>query len=400
MADASNAPLTQSLANKADNVDFFRDLVLNDDLAENKWPKEIDQFKTAEKPSLMTQAMSKELFDKLKDQKSDSGWTIARAINTGVCYPSSFVGCHAGDLESYHLFKEFYYPVIEKYHVGYKLDGTMKHSTDMDPAKIEVALSEVAKKLIVSTRIRCARNLAMFPLNTAGTKETRMKIAELMENVFNEIARDESTKDLAGKFLRHSTMTAEEEEQLIQDHFLFKGKDKMQAASGYHRFWPHGRGIFVSHDKKFLVWVNEGDHLRIISMESGGDVKAVFERFNRAVTTIERLLKKLTNKDTVFMSDPMLGMITCCPSNLGTGLRASVHCLVPKLIKKIGFEKIDDIARSIQCQARGTSGEHSQVIDRVDVSNWRRLGFTEYELIQDMIRCINKLADMEGEVSE
>lgn len=49
----------------------------------------------------MAQTMTKELFEKYKDVKSPSGWTIARAINTGVMYPSSFVGCHAGDQESY-----------------------------------------------------------------------------------------------------------------------------------------------------------------------------------------------------------------------------------------------------------------------------------------------------------
>jgi len=41
----------------------------------------------------------------------------------------------------------------------------------------------------------------------------------------------------------------------------------MQASSGYHQDWPHGRGIFVAKDKKFLLWINEGDHIRIISME-------------------------------------------------------------------------------------------------------------------------------------
>mgnify|MGYP000579567186 CR=1 FL=1 len=51
-----------------------------------------------------------------------------------------------------------------------------------------------------------------------------------------------------------------------------------------------------------------------------------------------------------------------------------------KLIEKLGFEKIDKIAREMNCQARGSSGEHSKVIDRIDISNWRRLGFAEYQL--------------------
>ena len=60
-------------------------------------------------------------------------WTMARAINSGLLYPSSFVGCHAGDRESYDDFKDFFYPVIEAYHKGFsmtegsKLEGTIEY---------------------------------------------------------------------------------------------------------------------------------------------------------------------------------------------------------------------------------------------------------------------------------
>ena len=64
----------------------------------------------------------------------------------------------------------------------------------------------------------------------------------------------------------------------------------------------------------------------------------------------------------------------------------------------MGLEGIDKIARESYCQARGSGGEHSEVIDRVDISNWRRLGFKEYELIEDMINCVNVLALMENDI--
>jgi len=347
--------------------------------------------------------MTKELFDEYKDKKTEkAGWTIARAINTGVCYPTSFVGCHAGDLESYSTYSKLFNPVIEKYHVGYKLDGSMKHITDMDVNKIAVDLDDTAKAKIISTRIRCARNLAMFPLNPASSVDTRLEVVGLMEKVFKAVSssEDPNEKDLGGTFYRHTTMTPEETQSLIDDHFLFRGRDKMQAASGYHQFWPEGRGIFCSKDKKFLLWVNEGDHLRIISMEQGGDVKSVFSRLGRGAAAIEKYVKQESGQDQVFMSDPILGMITCCPTNIGTGMRGSVHILVPKLIKSIGFDKIDEIARTMNCQARGSSGEHSAVVDRIDISNWRRLGYPEHELVQDMINCVNKMAKMEDEVKE
>lgn len=104
-------------------------------------------------------------------------------------------------------------------------------------------------------------------------------------------------------------------------------------------------------------------------------MQSVFDRLSRGVQAVEDNLKKITGREQVFMSHPILGMITCCPSNLGTCMRGSVHIKLPKLIQKIGFEKIDKIAREMNCQARGSSGEHSKVVDRIDISNWRRLGF-------------------------
>jgi creatine kinase len=195
-------------------------------------------------------------------------------------------------------------------------------------------------------------------------------------------------------------MSDEQRQGLIDDHFLFRGKDKMQAASGYHTHWPEGRGVFHNKSKTFVNWLNEGDHLRIISMEQGGDVLGVFTRLSEGAKLIEAGIKKETGEDAAFMMHPIFGSLTCCPSNIGTGMRGSVHILVPKLIATIGFDAIDKMCRERNCQARGSSGEHSAVVDRIDVSNWRRIGFPEYELVHDMIKCANFLAEEEDKLPE
>ena len=64
----------------------------------------------------------------------------------------------------------------------------------------------------------------------------------------------------------------------------------------------------------------------------------------------------------------------------------------------IGFDAVGKLCRERNCQARGSSGEHSEVIDRIDVSNWRRIGFPEYELVHDMIKCANFLAEEEDKL--
>ena len=128
-------------------------------------------------------------------------------------------------------------------------------------------------------------------------------------------------------------MTDDERNQLIADHFLFKEGDRFLEACGCNRDWPDGRGIFHNNDKTFLVWVNEEDQLRIISMQPGADIGAVFTRLSTAAGKIEQVAK--------FAHDESLGYITSCPTNLGTALRASVHIKLPNLGAKMDeFEKI------------------------------------------------------------
>ena len=391
----------EGLSERVNLPDPEYDCIMEESLEKNIYPIEkIEKANSKKNNCLATKFCTQKIWDKYKNTKSSgpAQWTLARAINTGVTYPSSFVGCHAGDKESYDDFKDFFYPIIEAYHKGFKISEAKNSnnliSNNFNPDMIKVDLSNSAQSKIISTRIRIARNLSMFPLNPGGTKETRLEIAQLMEKVYNEI----NDKDISGNFLQHTKMTNDQRVDLIDNHFLFKGKDKMQAASGYHSHWPHGRGIFLNKNKTFLNWVNEGDHIRIISMEKGGDIKAVFSRLAKGAKLIEDGIRKQTgigNNENVFMMHEKLGAVTCCPSNLGTGMRGSVHLRLPKLIEKMGLNEIDKIARLHNCQARGSNGEHSEIMDYIDISNWRRIGCTEAELISDMIKFVNYLSDEE-----
>jgi creatine kinase len=172
-----------------------------------------------------------------------------------------------------------------------------------------------------------------------------------------------------------------------------------QAACGYHEYWPHGRGIFQAKDKQFNMWINEGDHLRVMVMIESADIKRVMGKLARGVACVEREVAQVTNTDKPFARHPILGMITCCPTNLGTGCRASVHMDLPNLVNKIGIHGIDEICDHNKCQARGSTGEFSEVTQgaRVDISNKYRLGYSEVELVEHMIKTANILADMEFE---
>jgi len=236
-------------------------------------------------------------------------------------------------------------------------------------------------KFVKSTRVRCGRSLEGYPFNPCLTeaqyKEMEAKVSGILTGL---------TGELAGTYYPLTGMTKETQQKLIDDHFLFKEGDRFLQAANACRYWPTGRGIYHNDAKTFLVWVNEEDHLRIISMQDGGDLGAVYKRMVLGVTEIEKKLK--------FSRNERFGYLTFCPTNLGTTIRASVHIALPKLAAD--KTKLDATAAKYSLQVRGTSGEHTESIGGVyDISNKRRLGLTEGQAVKEMQDGILELIKIE-----
>lgn len=192
-------------------------------------------------------------------------------------------------------------------------------------------------------------------------------------------------------------MTEKEQDQLIEDHFLFdKPVSPLLTCAGMARDWPDGRGIWHNEKKNFLVWVNEEDHTRVISMQKGGNIREVFTRFCNGLNKVESLIKAEGHS---FMWNEHLGFVLTCPSNLGTGLRAGVHLKIPNLGKD--EKKLDTILDKLRLQKRGTGGvDTASVGGTYDISNADRLGFSEVELVQAMVDGVGLLIKMEKKLEE
>ena len=317
--------------------------------------------------SLLCKYFTPEVFEALKDKRTGFGFTVAQAINSGVKNIDSGIGVYAGDEESYRLFSSLFNPIIQEYH-GFST--TDSHKSNLNPDDLNAENPDAEGKYIVSTRIRVGRNLKDLPLgpaiSQAGRLEVEKKVSSALESLDGE---------LKGKYYSLLGMSEKVQGELIEDHFLFKEGDRFLEAAGLNHNWPEGRGIFHNDEKTFLVWVNEEDQLRIISMQQGGDIKEVFARLSAAIKILEKQLQ--------FSYNDHLGYITSCPTNLGTAMRASVHIKVPNLAKDM--DKLKAITDKYHLQIRGIHGEHSESEGGVyDISNRRRLGITEVEAVQDM----------------
>merc|ERR1711942_467760 len=330
--------------------------------------------------SLVAKYVTKPIWDKLSSVKTEtSGFTLAQAIACAVEFDNQHCGIYAGDWDSYKVFADVFDPIIQEYH-GISADSV--HTSDMDVGKIKGNIDTSAP--VHSTRIRVGRSIDGFGLSPGITRDQRLGVENLMKKAFANL-----TGDLAGTYYPLTGMNEKVRQQLVDDHFLFMSGDANLKVAGMERDWPEGRGIFHNKDKTFLTWVNEEDQTRIISMEQGGDVKGVFERLARGIKAVGDSVKAESGKD--FALDERYGYIHSCPTNLGTGMRASVHVDLPGWTKE-GVDKLKARCEELAVQPRGTRGESGgQTGFTYDISNKHRLGYSEVQLVQVMIDGVNTL---------
>ena len=308
-----------------------------------------------------------------------SGFTLGKAIACAVNFNDQHCGIYAGDEDSYKDFKDVFEPIILEYH---GLQPGFSHQSDMEVAKIQGNVDPNAP--VHSTRIRVGRSIEGYGLSPGITKEQRLGVENLMISAFAKLEGE-----LSGTYYPLLGMEESVRQKLVDDHFLFVSGDKNLIAAGMERDWPEGRGIYHNAAKTFLTWVNEEDQLRIISMQKGGDVRGVFTRLANGIKAVQDSVKAEAGRD--FQLHEKYGYLHSCPTNLGTGMRASVHIDLPGWTKE-GSSALNSRCEELKVQPRGTRGESGgQTGVTYDISNKHRLGYSEVELVQCMIDGVNTL---------
>jgi len=341
----------------------------------------------------MANIMTKEIYEKLRMKCTPGGYTLDQAIQTGVDNPGHphimTVGLTLGDEETYETFKELFDPVIAARHNGFS--ATDMHKTDLNWEALTNATFD--KEFVRSSRVRTGRSIRGICLPTYCTRAERRAVEKVFKTCTGRF-----TEDLAGTYRSLKQMKESEIEEWIEKHMLYdKPVSPLLICSGMARDWPDGRGFFVNNTETLVIWVNEEDHARIVSMQQGdqgtggNDMKEVFRRFCVALSTVESEMKK---DGFEYMYSDHLGFILTCPSNLGTGIRCGCHV---KLEKLSADERFESILKAKRLQKRGTGGVDTGAKSDgwFDISNADRMGKSELELVQNVCDGINMLIEME-----
>ena len=309
--------------------------------------------------------LTDEMYADLRQVKAQCGFTIDDIVRSGRENPDGDIGAYAGDEDCYNKFAPLFDKIIEDYHGYLPAD---RHDSNLNVADLP-AMEHLDPRgeAILSTRIRVARNISDFAFPPAVSAADRAKIEQCIVTELNNLQGE-----FTGTYFPLSDMDEATRIKLTGEHFLFKKGDRFLESAGVNRDWPDNRGIFLSTDKRFLVWVNEEDELRIISMQFDGDLREVFARLVRAISALEAKIP--------FAHNDHLGYLTSCPTNLGTALRASFHVRLPYSSKRPEFKST---CEELGLSVRGIHGEHTESEGGVyDISNKQRLGISEVACIE------------------
>lgn len=321
---------------------------------------------------------------------------LTKIIASGIENPDSQMGAYAMNPKDYDEFATMLDPMIRDAH-NIAAGAKIAQQHDWDTSGVGCDLGAIDPRLKdVSMRVRVARNVSTFPLPGAMSKEQRVAFENVAAEAFAKLAEDPA---FGGQYLSITPgssheIDADEYAARVKAHQMFKdmSADPYLNVAGISGDWPHGRGMYVSRDEDFLVWVGEEDHLRIMAMQHGGNLNALFERLHTGLEILSGLLPP-------FATSPTYGNVTSCPTNLGAGMRASLHMKLPGLTEGgTDLERLKVEAKALGLSVRGAGGEHSGAgaDGLVDISPSARLGVTEMQIMQRLYDGAAALWAMEG----
>jgi creatine kinase/arginine kinase len=315
-----------------------------------------------------------------------SGANLQKIIASGVQNPDSKIGCYAADSESYTAFAPLFDYVFDNYHTkSSDLVDILKSPKVIN--SITTTINESANSAISSTRIRVARNVSDLPFPSAMTKKQRLLLeAKTIKAIQNIPLLNGGTYHSLVK------ISSEKYQYFIDKHLAFADirGDRFLVAAGIADDWAAGRGFYISKDENIIIWINEEDHLRIISLQNNADINAVFANL---LQIHNELAKQLT-----FAKHEKYGYLASCPTNIGTGMRASVHLMLPYLSKDL--VKLKLLAKQIGIDIRNADGEHgANNLPIFDISNSRRVAPSMEYLLNNLIIGVNTLYSIEEQLS-
>ena len=232
------------------------------------------------------------------------------------------------------------------------------------------------KEIVISSRARLARNVRGVRFAHRANDDA---LGEIVETVVGSAPKAGFSDSI---FFQNETLTENQRQVFIERHLI----SNALAAKTLHR------GVLVGEGENRSILVNEEDHLRIQSFQSGFNPQAALE----SVSEIDDRLSKAIE----FSFSSEYGYLTACPTNMGTGLRVSVLIHLPALVFTGEIQRVIRSAGQLGLNVRGYFGEGSEVVGNIfQISNQRSLGLNERSIVESLREVVVKIIDYEKQAA-
>ncbi len=232
--------------------------------------------------------------------------------------------------------------------------------------------------IVISSRVRLARNLADYPFVSRASDDDRAHIEDTLHGCILDL--QEQSQLL---YVDMKTLAELDCQFLVERHLISREHAESQGA----------RAVAIDGLERYSLMINEEDHLRIQVMHSGLDLEGTWEQING--------LDNLVEQKVTYAFHETLGYLTACPTNVGTGMRVSVMMHLPALVLTRQIEKVFRSLQKISLAVRGLYGEGSQAMgDFYQISNQITLGRNEEDLVKQVADIVPVIIDYERQARD
>lgn len=234
--------------------------------------------------------------------------------------------------------------------------------------------------LIISSRVRLARNLKKFPFSSRlSGKHAEDMIQEVTSSVMNDITPFASKFEL----LSLIDMSDSEKISMLEKHEISRDLIQNRLPTA----------LLLLDDRTISIMINEEDHLRIQTLDAGDSLDKCYETADKIDDLIEESVEYAFSKE--------FGYLTSCPSNIGTGLRASYMVHLPMLTKTERLRPLVQTISKFGLTVRGVYGEGSESLgDIYQISNQVTMGKSEQQIISALKNVTNQILQHEMNLSK
>lgn len=231
--------------------------------------------------------------------------------------------------------------------------------------------------IVISSRIRLARNIKGIPFTTKCKPEDLEKVINIMNNEVNSLGY--GLKLFRMDKIDNVTKLSLIEKHLISPEFVAKTEKSIT---------QNLKAILLNDDENICIMVNKEDHLRIQVFSAGLDL----ENLKNLIVEIDEKIDEACH----YACDRKYGYLTTCPTNVGTGMKASVMVHLPALTITGNINKVLQIVNSFGMNIRGLYGEGTQSLGNIyQISNNQSLGLTEDEIVKNLNIITSKIIEQE-----